>query len=116
MSQVFNTSLTALRAFDIRMDINANNIANVNTEGFKKTRVLLKENIPGGVRVDLQQIETPGLLLGVNEKTGDSREASNVNLAEEIAEQIITRYALEANILTLITAGEMDRMLMDIKT
>ena len=116
MSQVFNTALSALRAFDIRMDVNANNIVNVNTEGFKKTRVLLKESIPGGVQADLQQIKTPGVLLGVNEKTGDSRESSNVNLAEEIAEQIITRYALEASILTLITADDMDRMLMDIKT
>ncbi len=115
MSQVFNTALTALRAFDIRLDVNASNIANVNTDGFRSTTVVLQETVPAGVRVSLTQNNSPGFPLGVNERTGEERLSSNVNLAEEFADQIVTRYALEANLLTIITADEMDQALMDLK-
>ena len=114
MLQAFNSALTALRAFDTKLDINANNIANVNTDGFKKSRAILQEAPPGGVRVDLQQIQTPGILLGTNEKTGAELESSNVNLAEEFVDQIITRYAFEANVVSIKTADEMQQTLLDI--
>ena len=114
MSIAFNTALTALRALDIKMDINANNIANANTDKFKKSRVNMQESMQGGVQVTLEQINTPGISLGKNERTGEEVESSNVNLSEEFVDQIISRYAFEANVLTVKTADKMQQILLDI--
>ena len=43
MSTSFNIALSALRALDIKMDVNAHNIANVNTDGFKRSRAHMLE-------------------------------------------------------------------------
>ena len=116
MSSAFGIALTALKAFDTKLDVNANNIANVNTDSFKKSRVNLQQAYPGGVQVTIQQINTPGISLGTNERTGEERESSNVNMAEEFVDQIVTRYAFESNVLTVKTADEMQKTLMDIIT
>jgi len=110
----FGTALTALRAFDIKLDVNANNISNVNTDGFKKSRVNLQEAFPGGVQVTIEQVNLPGISLGPNERTGEERESSNVDLAEEFVDQIVTRYAFESNVITIKTADEMQQTLLDI--
>ena len=114
MSIAFNTALTALRAFEIKMDVNANNIANVETDGFKKSRVNMKENAQGGVQATTEQINLPGISLGTNEKTGAERESSNVNGAEEFVDQMVTQYGYEANVLTVRTAHSMEQSLLDI--
>jgi len=54
MSDAFGIALTALRAFDKRLDVNAHNIANVNTTGFKKGRAnfqdLLYQQMSGAAK------------------------------------------------------------------
>ena len=116
MTSAFNVALTALKAFDIKMDVNANNIANVNTDNFKKSRVDLQEASSGGVQVTIEQVNTPGVSLGTNEKTGEERQSSNVTLEEEFVDQIVTRYAFESNVLSVKTADEIQKTLMDIIT
>ncbi|MEE9913819.1 MAG: flagellar basal body protein [Deltaproteobacteria bacterium] len=114
MSSAFGTALGALRAFSIKLDVNANNIANVNTDHFKKSRVNLQEAAPGGVKVTIEQINTPGISLGPDERTGEERESSNVELETEFVDQIVTRYAFEANVVTVRTAEETQKVLLDI--
>jgi flagellar basal-body rod protein FlgC len=114
MSSAFGIALSALSAFDRKLDVNANNIANVNTDHFKKSRVHMQEAAQGGVQVTIEQIHTPGIMLGKNEGTGEELESSNVNLAEEFVDQIITRYAFESNIITVKTADKMQQTLLDI--
>ncbi len=114
MSTAFGIALTALTAFDRKLDVNANNIANVNTDNFKKSRVHMQEAPQGGVQVTIEQIKTPGITLGTNEKTGEELQSSNVNLAEEFVDQIITRYAFESNVITVKTADKMQQTLLDI--
>ncbi len=116
MSSAFGIALSALKAFDIKLDVNANNIANVNTNNFKKSRVELQEAYPGGVQVTIEQVNTPGFSMGVNERTGEELESSNVNLAEEFVDQIVTRYAFEANVVSVKTADAMQQTLLDIFT
>lgn len=114
MSSAFGTTLSALRVFNIKLDVNANNIANVNTDNFKKSRVNLQEAAPGGVRVTIEQINTPGIPLGSNERTGEETESSNVTMEEEFVDQMVTQYALEANLLTVKTAEDTQKALLDI--
>lgn len=114
MSSAIQTALTGLRAFSIKMDVSANNLANVNTDDFKSSRVLLREAYPAGVTVTIQQDRTPGARIGGDPLSGEARELSNVNLHEEIAGQIITRYAYEAGLVTVREADKMEEALMDI--
>jgi flagellar hook protein FlgE len=48
MIQLSGTTLSALRAFGLKFQVTANNIANVNTDGFKKSRADLKDNQKAG--------------------------------------------------------------------
>jgi len=114
MSSAMGIALSGLRAFETKLAVNANNIDNVNTDGFKKSRVNMQETAEGGVQVTLSQVNLPGFLAGINEQTGKPIESSNVDLAEEMVEQVITRYAFEANTITLKIADEMQQTLLDI--
>jgi flagellar hook protein FlgE len=114
MPSAMGTALTALKAFDIKLDVNANNIANVNTNDFKKSRVDMQEATNGGVRVTISQIDTPGMEIDPNPRTGAPQQSSNVTLENEFVDQIVTRYSYTANTLTVKTADEMQKELMDI--
>jgi flagellar basal-body rod protein FlgC len=114
MSTAFNSALSALRAPGVKMDVHAHNIANVNTDGFKKSRVHMQQEPQGGIRVKIEQINTPGAVYGVNEKTGEELEGSNVNPAHEFVDQMVIRYAFETNILSIKTADKMQQTLLDL--
>ena len=114
MVSALGTGLSALQALKIKLDVNANNIANVNTDKFKKSRVEMQESPQGGVQANVSRINTPGIFLGTNEQTGEARESSNVNMEEEFVDQIVTQYALEANLITVKTAEKMQKTLLDI--
>jgi flagellar basal-body rod protein FlgC len=97
------------------MDVTANNIANVNTDEFKKSRVNLQEDSNGGVSAQVQQINTPGLPKEV--QRGDrieQVESSNVDLAEELTEMIPTQAFYKANIQSVRTSDKMLGSLLDI--
>ena len=115
MPSAFGIALTALKAFDRKLDVNANNVANVETNNFKKSRVELQEAANGGVTVTINRVDAPGMEIAPNVRTGEAQQTSNVSLEEEIANQIVDRYSYEANILTVKTAAEMQKELLDIK-
>ncbi|OPY88618.1 MAG: flagellar hook protein FlgE [Smithella sp. PtaU1.Bin162] len=114
MPSAFGTALTALKAFTGKLDVNANNIANINTNDFKKSRVELQEDYSGGVEVTISKIETPGMEFDPDENTGAAQQSSNVNMEEEIADQMVAQYSYEANALIIKTAREIQKTLLDI--
>lgn len=114
MSSAMGIALSGLRAFEIKLSVNANNINNLNTDGFKKSRAGMQEEANGGVSVTLTQVNLPGVPVGIDEQTGEAIESSNVDLAEEMVEQMITRYAFEVNTITIKTVDEMQQTLLDI--
>lgn len=115
MPQAFGIALSALKGFSTKLDVTANNVANLETNDFKRSRAELHEAANGGVEVTISSINTPGMAIDPNGRTGRAQQESNVNLEEEIANQIIAQYSYEANILTLKTAAEMQKELLDIK-
>ncbi len=115
MPSAFGIALSALKAFSIKLDVNANNVANVETNNFKKSRVELQDAANGGVKVTISSVDTPGMEIDPNAQTGAAQQTSNVTLEEEIADQILTQYSYEANILTIKTATEMQKELLNIK-
>ncbi len=110
-----NHALTALTAFRKKMDVTANNIANVNTDEFKKSRVNLEEGPYGGVTAQVQEINTPGM---PKETIRDDQvvevESSNVDLAEELTEMIPTQAGYSANLKTVQVEEQMIGALLDV--
>ena len=108
------SGLSAISAFAVRMNVTANNIANVHTDAFKRSRTLMKEGSHGGVAPIVDQDETPGPRKQIM-KDGVTREveASNVDLATELTSTITTRSAYKANLKTIQTADEMLGNLLD---
>lgn len=109
------SSLSAIRAYSVKMGVHADNVANANTEEYKKRRAVLEEGPKNDVQVNIEQVDTPGPT--VAEITGDqieAKELSNVDLAEEISQTILTQSGFEANFVTLRTQDEMLGSVIDI--
>lgn len=115
MIPAVNSTLSALQAYRKSMRVTANNIANVNTEEFKKSRATMKEGPNGGVEVDVQKVNTPGHRY--QELQGDQmveKETSNVNLEEELPDLMVTKHTYEANLKVLQTRDKMLGSMLDI--
>jgi len=115
MSSAFGIALSAIRSLFTKLDVTANNIANANTDGFKKSRVDLQEVAPDGVKVSISTIDTPDSSLPPTDSETVYQEASNVSLEEEMVNLIITQYTFSANLKTLKAEEEMQKSLLDIK-
>lgn len=106
-SSVYNSPFSALQAFEMKLSVIANNIANVNTDGFKKSRVILDQGCHDNLRFDIRQIDTPGpCIYEFSQGHMTERELSNVNLAEELIQSMITQRCYEANLKMIETEGE----------
>jgi flagellar basal body rod protein FlgG len=114
MSNTANIALTALRAFDEKLSITANNIVNANTDGFKKSRAALEEIAPSGVSASSEQVNTPGDIVTIDGVNQEERETSNVNLEEEMITLMTIQNNYEANLKTVKTTEELQGMLFDI--
>ena len=102
------SNLAALKAFGTKMDVAANNIANVNSEEFKKSSAKLTEGANGDIQVDVERINTPSPSISTVE--GDQaakKELSNVDLTEEMSEMITTRHGYTANLKAVEAQNEM---------
>ena len=110
-----NSTISALRANKTMLGVTANNIANANTDEFKKSRATLKEGANGDVAVDINRVNTPGHRY--QELEGDQlveKESSNVNLEEEVPKMMVTQRTYEANLKVLQTQDNMSGTLLDI--
>ena len=110
-----NSTISALQAYTTKLGVTADNIANVNTDEFKKSRATLKEGINGDVQVDINRVNTPGR--SYQKLEGDQlveKEGSNVSLEEEVPEMMVTQRTYEANLKVLQTQNKMLGTLLDI--
>jgi len=108
-------NISSLSSHATKLAVTANNVANVDTEGFKKSRAVLQEGPNGAVQVQIDQINTPGPLIqedGADQYT--AVEMSNVDLGEEIPQTMLTRTGYEANLTMIKTADEMLGSVLDI--
>jgi flagellar hook protein FlgE len=80
-------------AHQILMDINANNVANVNTKDFKADEA----EITGGLKVD------------------EYKSGEGTDLTKELPEQIVIEDGFKAQVPAIKTEDEMTKTLLDIK-
>lgn len=110
MTPVLDAALSALRSFGKKMDVTANNIANADTDGFKKSQAVLEEANPSGVTVSISKVNTPGAMILSEEAL---RETSNVSLDEELINLKTTKHAYNANLKMMKAEDERLGTLLD---
>ena len=116
MIGAIQSALSGLTAFSTQVAVTAHNVANVTTDGFKKSRTELIAVESGGVRSAIQKDETAGPTILNDTGYGPAQlELSNVDLAEETVNRIIGQRGFEANIQTVKTADEMLGTILDIR-
>lgn len=116
MISAYQSALSGLRAFETRLHSNANNVANISTENFKKTRVLLSDVQPQGVKIDVEKVNTPGAAFYEETNNGlELVELSNVDLGQELPEMGLNTTFYKANLKTIQATDEMFGSLLNVK-
>ena len=97
--------LSALRAASSSVAVRANNIANLNSDGYQAKSVNLEDQQVGGVRVaSLTTSQEPTVPNG-----------SNVELAQEFTQNIVDAGAYRAGLKVLEVADEVKGQALDLK-
>lgn len=120
-----STAASAMNAFSVDMMARANNIANINTDGFKARNVHLMTGAQGeGVLVgSIVTDNSPGPLVpgypgvgavGRGALPPGYIEGSNTDLAHEYVHMISTQRAYEANAVSIRTMDDMTGYLLDV--
>ncbi|MCX5720548.1 MAG: flagellar basal body protein [Nitrospirae bacterium] len=116
MISAMHSALSGVAAYAKQIEVSAHNVANVNTDGFKKSQTDLVEGSNGGVRPVVRKDDSAGPTVLSDRGHGPTQvELSNVNLADEAVTQIIAQRGFEANISTLRTADDMLGTILDMK-
>ena len=116
MISAIHTALSGLAAFGKQIEVVAHNIANINTDGFKKSRTEFVEASRGGVLPVVKKDDSSGPT--VLRDTGGNQimvELSNVDLGEETVQQLVAQRGFEANLQTLRTEDSLLGSILDIK-
>jgi len=117
MISALQSAVSGLYSFGTKIQSNSNNVANANSEGFKRTRVVLKSAEPQGVESQIERIDVPGPT--VFEEGADGIvpvELSNVDLARELPEMYLNSRMYEANLKTIEVVDDMIGDLLNIKS
>lgn len=116
MISAYSSALSALQAFGTKLQSNANNIANANTEGYKRTRVTLASSVPQGVHAQVERPGTAGPTVYQGGNSGiEPVELSNVDLGIELPEMGLNSSYYKANLKTIQVEDEMLGSLLQIK-
>ena len=116
MMSTIHSVLSGLGAYAKQIEVSANNVANVNTDGFKKSHTELISVETGGVLPVVRKDNSAGPTVLRDRGYGPTPvELSNVDLGEETVVQIIGQRGFEATLQVLKTADDMLGSLLDIK-
>lgn len=114
MAFPIGNNLSAIRAFSTGMSVTANNVANANSDGFKKSRAVMEAGLNDAVKLDIQKVDVPGpVIFETRGYEQVERELSNVDLGEEIPRTIPLQRGFEANIKMFQTQDEMLGTIID---
>ena len=109
------SSLSGLSASQTKLNVTAHNVANANTDGFKKSRTILQESVPGGVQATIQQVNTPGPVAFKDTDQGLTPvEQSNVDLGDEMVDLLSNQRFFEVNLRAVDIQDQTLGTLLDI--
>ena len=111
MINSIGSSLAGLSAHSTKVNTVAHNVANINTEGYKKDRVTIHSNESGLPEAHITKVEAGGSIIQGPE---GEVETSNVSLPEEAVNQIVGKTGFEANLKVLKAQEETIDSVLDI--
>lgn len=100
---MISSNVSSIMSNQTYMNNNANNIANVNTDGFIPQNTVIKESGKDSTQAVTSQADD------------NKSEKSQTNLTKEITDQISIEKVTEANVSAIRTQNEMLGSLLDIK-
>ncbi|MBI4379048.1 MAG: hypothetical protein HY578_08140 [Nitrospinae bacterium] len=114
MLSAISSALSGVLAFIKKTNVISNNVANLLTDDFKKSRATFTEGKNGGVNTIVEKVNTPGY--PIPQTPGiTAQETSNVDIAEEMTNLILAEKGFKANLKTIKAADENLGTLLDIK-
>ncbi len=116
MISAIHTAFSGLAAFGKQIEVVAHNVANVNTDGFKKSQTEFVEIPSGGVLPVVEKDDSSGPTV-LHDSGGNQTavELSNVELGEEAVQQILAQRSFEANLQTLRAGNALLGSILDLK-
>ncbi len=110
------SSLSALHAYGQKLRVNADNIAHVNTNGYRRKTATLTEGAQGDVTVNISRAarERQGYISAEKPRHELTEPPSDVNLVDEIPSLATTQRAYEANLKAVQTEERMLGTLLNI--
>jgi flagellar basal-body rod protein FlgC len=113
MSLSFSTSASGFGAAPTKLQANANNVANANTNGYQTQRVDLVES-PAGVEARAASVDAPNRAdAAANPNRNSQSPPSDVNLADELVSMVANGNFYQANMRALQAADDMMGTLLD---
>ena len=113
ISSAFDTSVSGIVAGATKLQANANNVANANTNGYQTQRVDLVES-PAGVEARAASVGAPNRADAAANSNGNSPlPPSDVNLADEMVSMVASGNFYQANMRALQAADDMMGTLLD---
>ena len=110
----FAAALSGIQAGGRILGVGAHNIANAQTENFKRTQATLEESSAGGVIVNLTQDHRSGPQLPTGDDPFTFREGANGELEEELIQSLEATNLIEANLASIRTQDTVLGSLLDI--
>jgi len=110
----FATALSGIQAGSRILGTSAHNIANAQTEDFKRTQTTLEESPAGGVIVNLTQDQRPGPQLPTGDDPFTFREGSNVELEQELVQTLEATLLIESNLASIRVQNNVLGSVLDI--
>ncbi len=108
-------TLSALKAFDRKMGVSADNVANINTPGYEAKKATLSEGPGGGVETKISRpARSEASATQTAALPGEEARPSNVSLDEELPEMMVTKRGYQANLKALKAQDEMLGNALDI--
>lgn len=98
MNSLTSIASSGLQSAQVRMNAAANNVANLQTPGFRRDEVQSTAQASGGVSSQVSKAPQPG-----------------ADLARDLVEQKSATYAFKANLQALKTADETLGRLLDVR-
>ena len=115
MISSISNNLSALKAFGTGLAVKSNNIANSESENYKKSRAIHTEGENGDVKTEIRKVDPENELPGINPEDNTAEtQPSNVDLTEEIPGMIVDQRGFEANLKVIKTRDEMLGTVLDI--
>jgi flagellar hook protein FlgE len=101
---MYSSNISSLNAHTTWMNVNANNVANVNTDKFTPTDTIINEGKKDNPTATLRKSDSSG-----------TENTSGTNLAKELTDQIVVQDATGFNVSAIKTQNDMTKTLLDIK-